>query len=180
MMEWFCYVTCFAKVFLLLFFFSLKHDIFITKKLFYNTSQVRYYHFFIVEINVKSVNLIQTSKLNKSYYHHDGEQLGFYKKVYIKTQSKEKDVLVIFILQYLIVENFVGENYSSPEKYFVTFLRRKFSPVSFESNHFLTFFIAFNIINKSIVTTVTSLVSFKSAQDIYIRCESPFDDRCRK
>ena len=65
MMEWFCYVTCFAKVFLLLFFFSLKHDIFITKKLFYNTSQVRYYHFFIVEINVKSVNLIQTSKLNR-------------------------------------------------------------------------------------------------------------------
>ena len=34
----------------------------------------------------------------ENYYHHDGEQLGFYKKVHIKTQSKKKDVLVIFIL----------------------------------------------------------------------------------
>ena len=31
----------------------------------------------------------------ENYYHHDGEQLGFYKKVDIKTQSKKKDVLVI-------------------------------------------------------------------------------------
>ena len=34
----------------------------------------------------------------ENYYHHDGEQLGFYKKVHIKAQSI-KDVLVIFILQ---------------------------------------------------------------------------------
>ena len=33
----------------------------------------------------------------ENYYHHDEEQLGFYKKVHIKTQSmsKKKDVLVI-------------------------------------------------------------------------------------
>ena len=43
-------------------FFSLKHDIFVIKKLFYNTHQVRCYHFFIVEIIVESVNLIQMSK----------------------------------------------------------------------------------------------------------------------
>ena len=35
----------------------------------------------------------------ENYYHHDGEQLGFYKKVHIKTQGKKKDVLVIFKLQ---------------------------------------------------------------------------------
>ena len=33
----------------------------------------------------------------ENYYHHDEEQLGFYKKVHIKTQSmsKKKNVLVI-------------------------------------------------------------------------------------
>ena len=34
-------------------------NIFIIKKLFYNTHQVRCYHFFIVEIIVESVNLIE-------------------------------------------------------------------------------------------------------------------------
>ena len=34
----------------------------------------------------------------ENYDHHDGEQLIFYKKLHIKTQSKEKDVPVIFIL----------------------------------------------------------------------------------
>ena len=53
---------------------------------------------------------------------------------------------------------FVGENYSSPGKYFVTFSPRKFSPVVFESNHFLTFFNASNIINQSVITTDTFLV----------------------
>ena len=48
---------------------------------------------------MKSVNLIQMLKQNRSYYHHDGEQLGFYKEEHIKTQSKKKDVLVIFALQ---------------------------------------------------------------------------------
>ena len=33
MAEWFCHVTCFNKVYLILFFFSCKHDIFIIKKL---------------------------------------------------------------------------------------------------------------------------------------------------
>ena len=31
-------------------------------------------------------------------YHHDGKQLGFYKKVHIKIQSKKKDILAVFIL----------------------------------------------------------------------------------
>ena len=34
----------------------------------------------------------------ENYNHHDRQQLLFYKKVHIKTQSKMKDVLVIFIL----------------------------------------------------------------------------------
>ena len=34
----------------------------------------------------------------KKYYHQDGEHLVFYKKVHIKTESKRKDVLFIFIL----------------------------------------------------------------------------------
>ena len=34
-----------------------------------------------------------------NYYHHDGEQLDFYKKSTFKTQSKKKDVLATFILQ---------------------------------------------------------------------------------
>ena len=53
---------------------------------------------------------------------------------------------------------FVRENYSSPGKYFVTFSPRKFSPVVFESNHFLTFCNASNIINQSVITTDTFLV----------------------
>ena len=38
--------------------------------------------------------------------HHDGEQLCLYQKVYIKTQSKKKEVLVIFILQETKNSNF--------------------------------------------------------------------------
>ena len=57
MAKWFFRGTCFAKVFLLLF-FSLKqfYLIFITKKMFYNvvhtSHQVRHYNFFIVEVNL--------------------------------------------------------------------------------------------------------------------------------
>ena len=46
-------------------FFSLKHYIFIIKKLFYNTHQVRYYHFIIVEAIAESMNVMQMSKYNK-------------------------------------------------------------------------------------------------------------------
>ena len=35
---------------------------------------------------------------SQNYYHHDGEQLGFYKK-YISKHIKKKDVLVIITLQ---------------------------------------------------------------------------------
>ena len=45
------------------------------------------------------------------YYHHDGEQVGFYmKKVCIKTQSKKKYVLVIFILQETKNSNLFDKN----------------------------------------------------------------------
>ena len=64
------------------------------KKLFYNTHQLRCYNFFIVEIIVESLNFIKMLKQNGILCHHDGEQ-----KVHLKTQSKKKDVLVIFILQ---------------------------------------------------------------------------------
>ena len=42
---------------------------------------------------------MQMSKQNRKLSHRDGEQLGFYKKLHMKTQSKKKDVLVIFTLQ---------------------------------------------------------------------------------
>ena len=42
---------------------------------------------------------VKDVKLEQNFYHNDGEQLGFYEKVYLKTQIKKKDVLVIFILQ---------------------------------------------------------------------------------
>ena len=42
----------------------------------------------------------------EKYDHHDGDQLLFYKKVHIKTQSQTKDVLIIFILcVYIIARN---------------------------------------------------------------------------
>ena len=42
--------------------------------------------------------MINTDVKLESYHHHDGEQLLFLKKVQIKRQSKNKDVLVMFIL----------------------------------------------------------------------------------
>ena len=42
----------------------------------------------------------------ENHYNHDGEKLPFYKKVRIKTQSKKKDVLVIFkLLLYIVARN---------------------------------------------------------------------------
>ena len=71
------------------------------------THQVRCYHYFIVDIIVECVNLIQMAKL----YHHDGEQLDFYKKKeHIETQSKQKDVLVIFTLQETKISNLFDKN----------------------------------------------------------------------
>ena len=46
--------------------------------------------------------------------HHDGEQL--YQKVYIKTQSKKKEVLVIFILQETKNSNFFWQKLYSRER----------------------------------------------------------------
>ena len=63
--------------------------------------QMRCYDFFIFEIIAEDRDLTQLPKQNRKIYHYDGEQLGFYKKVDIKTQrlSKKKDVFVIFALQ---------------------------------------------------------------------------------
>ena len=65
------------------------------------TQEERCYHFPTAEIIVESVSLIQMTNRIEEYYHHDGEQLGFYKKVQIKTHrlSKKKHFLVTFILQ---------------------------------------------------------------------------------
>ena len=52
----------------------------------------------------------------ENYYHHDGEQLGFYKKVHIKTQSKKKDVLVIFTLQKTNEFQFIWQKLFSRER----------------------------------------------------------------
>ena len=88
MRELFWYVTCFAKVFLLLFFFS-QTWYFIIKELFRNTYQVRYCHFFIIEIVVKVWIWYRCQNRIENDYHHDGDQLAFYKNVLIKTQQKE-------------------------------------------------------------------------------------------
>ena len=71
--------TYFAKIFLLL--------------LFHNTHQMRYYHFFIdVIISLRLllkvwIWYICQNRIDNCY-HHDGEQLGFCKKIHIKTQSR--------------------------------------------------------------------------------------------
>ena len=57
MTEWFCYATCFTKVFFGYCFFLLNKIL-----SFPNTHQVRFYHFFNVENVVESVNLIKMLK----------------------------------------------------------------------------------------------------------------------
>ena len=44
---------------------------------------------------------MKVSKKYRKVLYHDGEQLGFYKKVHIKTHKlrREKDGFVIFVLQ---------------------------------------------------------------------------------
>ena len=55
--QWFCYVTCFGKIFLFCLFLS--NMIFLSQ----NAHQVRCYHFFIVEIIIaESLNVVQMSK----------------------------------------------------------------------------------------------------------------------
>ena len=52
----------------------------------------------------------------ENYYDDDGEQLEFYKKVHIKTQSKKKDVLVIFTLQETNEFQFIWQKLYSRER----------------------------------------------------------------
>ena len=66
-----------------------KHAINIFETLFRITHHVTCYQFFIVEIIVENVNKMMSKQIRK-FYHHDGEQLGFYEKIHIKTQSKRK------------------------------------------------------------------------------------------
>ena len=76
----------------------------------------------------------------------------------------QNEMIKVVSAKIILGKNFLREdfhrgNYSSPGNYFVTFHWGKFSPFIFESNHFLIFSIAFNIINQSIITTGTSVVS---------------------
>ena len=73
----------------------------------------------------------------------------------------QNEMIKVVSAKIILGENFLREdfhrgNYSSPGNYFVTFHWGKFSPFIFESNHFLIFFIAFSIINQSIITTGTT------------------------
>ena len=70
---------------------------------------MRCYHLFIVEITVESVNLIHMSKQNRKLFRHDGEQLGFYKKVHQNTEQKEGCSL-IFVLQETKNSNLFDKN----------------------------------------------------------------------
>ena len=92
MTEWFCYVTCFTKVFLLLFVYSLKHDIFIIKKLFHNMIT----HIQWDVIISSSLRLLlnvwiwyRCQNRIENYYQHDGEQLSFYENGIPKKWDQE-------------------------------------------------------------------------------------------
>ena len=74
-------------------FFFLTHDIFILKKLFHNTHQVRCYHFSSLRLLLK-VWIWYRCQNRIENCHHDGQQLGFYKKAHMKAQNKKNDVLV--------------------------------------------------------------------------------------
>ena len=50
------------------------------------------------------------TKYSRKLYYHDGEQLDFYKKVHMKTQSKKKDVLEIFLVQETKNSNLLGKS----------------------------------------------------------------------
>ena len=51
-----------------------------------------------------------------NYYHYDRGQLDFYKKIHIKTQSKKKDVLLIFTLQETNEFQFIWQKLLSRER----------------------------------------------------------------
>ena len=86
-----------------------KHAINIFETLFRITHHVTCYQFFIVEIIVENVNKMMSKQIRK-FYHHDGEQLGFYEKIHIKTQSKKNEVLAIFTLQETKNSNLFDKN----------------------------------------------------------------------
>ena len=62
--------------------FSPKHDIFITKDT--SSEMLSFLHRWDYCWKYE----FDTDVKIENYYQHDGEQLGFYKKVHIKTQSK--------------------------------------------------------------------------------------------
>ena len=78
------------------FFFS---NIFIIKKLFHNTHQVRYYHFFIVEVIVESVNLIQMSKWNRKLLSTWWRTIRFLQKSTYENTGQKEGCSCNFILQ---------------------------------------------------------------------------------
>ena len=103
MMKWFCRVTCFRQGFSVIVFIS-------------RTVSRYFYHKKVVSQRSSHIKLDVTISLRlllkvwiwcrcqnriEKYYRHDGEYLGFYKKVHIKTHSlsKENDNLSILLLQ---------------------------------------------------------------------------------
>ena len=60
-------------------------------------------------------------------YHHDGKQLGFYKMVDIKTQSKKEDVLAILTLQEANESQFISQKLYSRERAIAYSTWRKFT-----------------------------------------------------
>ena len=108
MAERFSHVTCFAKVFLLLIFFSLNIKIFIIKSCF--MTHIKWNVISSPSLRSLLKVWIWFSWQNRKFYPHDGEQLGFYKKVQFKTQSKKKYLLVIFILQKTNNSNLLEKN----------------------------------------------------------------------
>ena len=59
----------------------------------------------------------------ENYYHQNGEQSCFYKKVHIKTKSKRNDVLVIFVLQQMKNSTYTQENVKSHIQHGESWLR---------------------------------------------------------
>ena len=92
MTQCFFHLTCFAKVFLVLLFVYLKHDIFIMKICFITHIARDIIISPLLRLLLKA--WIWCRCQNRKLYHHDGERSGFYKNAHIKTQSKKKEYLL--------------------------------------------------------------------------------------
>ena len=101
MAKWFFHVTCFSKVYLILFFFLVPNMIFYKKVVTWKLQH--FYHKVMMLSFIHCWDYCRKCEFDtdvkiENCNHHDGEQSIFYKKVHTKTQSNKKDVLVIFTL----------------------------------------------------------------------------------